>query len=72
MDCRDLNVSQNSVGLDNDAKNSRSMFIASLTLNRDEGRGMVIMELRTNDVVNGLRREEGISFAINIELIHYN
>lgn len=72
MDCRDLNVSQNSVGLDNDAKNSRSMLIAPLTLNRDEGRGMVIMELRTNDVVNGLRREEGISFAINIELIHYN
>jgi len=52
-------LSQNTVELENDVRNSRSLFVTPLTTLRNEGRDTNSMELRTKDLVNGPHREEG-------------
>ena len=45
MGCRNLKLSKDILGLDNDARNSYSMFVAPLTTLRDERRDTIIVEL---------------------------
>lgn len=49
--CEDLKLSQNVTRLDNDAQNTSSRFVAPLVAKMDEGRGTLIVELCTKDVV---------------------
>ena len=56
--CEHLIVSQDVVGQDNNDQNLSPIFLAQLNAKRDEEKYIIIVELRTKDVVNGLCGED--------------
>ena len=52
-------MSQNIVELDNEARYSRSIFVATLIALRNEGKDTIVMKLCSTNFVNGPHREGG-------------